>query len=392
MPNQLTALLAYAGFNQETRRYDEAESFYKRAIALATATEQNRERAIAFTALGETYHSQKMLKEAQQALQEALNIERTLAAARPNIEQKADLATTLNDLGIVIMESCQSSKDVRPEDAEKALTESIQIRRVLADSNQDFKPYLGKSINNLALLYVDMNRLDESRLRFEEAISCFKELTDQDRLTYGDYFATLLSNYGNILMRIARKPGTDANMQASLTEKADSVYREAISIFRELCRADFVSFGPELADALVNQALSMSDHEKAIQSIGEAVELLGTAYARDSQTYQQAFALALHDRASLKWTTYGDSSGLKTELRDSARQDVETAIEIRRRLKIPRDMAASLSLLAVICVDMKDYQCARQAAEDALDWNEKSPQQRKDIQDDMNALLKIIEM
>jgi tetratricopeptide (TPR) repeat protein len=214
-------------------------------------------------------------------------------------------------------------------------------------------------------------------------------MTSHDHLTYGESFANALANYGNILMRGVQSDSDDSK-RASDSQEAKDTFEEAIAIFRELYKADSVSFGPELADALINATQSISDPEKAIANMTEPLELLESASLRDP-LYKESLGRALHDRASLAWMAYKESANTSVQYIERALRDLEAALIIRRELKRPSDMAASLSLQALVYEEMKDYDKARRAAQEGLEWNQKSPLMQQRIQEDMQALLQRID-
>ncbi|MEP7362333.1 MAG: tetratricopeptide repeat protein, partial [Acidobacteriota bacterium] len=85
-----------------------------------------------------------------------LAADRSLALANPDAF-RPDVAMTLNNLAVLY------SDTQRMREAEQAFSEALQIRRALAEVNPDaYRPSVATTLNNLALLYSDTQRMREA--------------------------------------------------------------------------------------------------------------------------------------------------------------------------------------------------------------------------------------
>jgi len=142
-----------------------------------------------------------------------------------------ELADVLNDLGIIYTEMNEKEK------GQKYLEEALKIRRQLAEKDESFLPVLAQTLNNLASLYKDMKRYGEADEFFDEAEKIYRKLVEKDE-NYIIDLAVVLCNYG-ALCRVIRE-----------YEKAESLYKEALEIFKKLTEKD-VFYNSGVADVLM---------------------------------------------------------------------------------------------------------------------------------------------
>jgi tetratricopeptide (TPR) repeat protein len=97
------------------------------------------------------------MKEAEAAYQEALSVRRELAQPNPEANLPA-VATTLNNLAVLY------SDTQRMKEAEAAYQEALSVRREFAHANPEANlPDVAGTLNNLANLYRDTQRMKERR-------------------------------------------------------------------------------------------------------------------------------------------------------------------------------------------------------------------------------------
>ncbi len=142
-----------------------------------------------------------------------------------------ELADVLNDLGIIYVEMNEKEK------GEKYLEEALRIRRSLAEKDESYLPVLAQTLNNLASLYKDTKRYDKADELFDEAEKIYRKLVEGDE-NYIIDLAVVLCNYG-ALCRVIRE-----------FEKAEALYKEALEIFKKLTEKD-VFYNSGVADVLM---------------------------------------------------------------------------------------------------------------------------------------------
>lgn len=167
---------------------------------------------------GDLLWKQKQYKAACPVLEAALLTARRLAKNDPATYQ-ADLATTLNNLVVLYSEM------ERLTDSLAAHEEALQIRRELARNNPaTFQPDLASTLNNLGVLDWQTNRLKESEAAFDEALGILRELSKKDPAAYQPYLALTLDNLG-IIYRWTQR-----------FKESQAAYEESLAIRRELAK------------------------------------------------------------------------------------------------------------------------------------------------------------
>ena len=200
-------------------------------------------------------------EEALTAAQEAADIRRELARARPEAFTP-DLARSLNNLGNVL------SGLGRREEALTAAQGAVDIRRELARSRPEaFTPDLARSLNNLAAMLSELGRREEALTAAQEAADLYRALARSRPEAFTPDLAGSLNNLGNVLSGLGRR------------EEALTAAQEAVDIRRELARARPEAFTPDLAASLNNLAAMLSElgrREEALTAAQEAADLYRT--------------------------------------------------------------------------------------------------------------------
>ena len=77
--------------------------------------------------------------------------------------------------------------------------EALEIRRRLAASNsQAYEPDVAQTLSNLASLYSNTQRLEESEVMYKEALEIRRRLAAYNPQAYAPYVATSLYNLANL--------------------------------------------------------------------------------------------------------------------------------------------------------------------------------------------------
>jgi tetratricopeptide (TPR) repeat protein len=146
--------------------------------------------------------------------------EHCLEVARQNGDEAA-VANTLNNLGIL------HSEVNRMDDARQVFEEALKIRRELANKNPEtYLPDVAMTLNNLGNLHSDQNRMDDARQAYEEALKIRRELARENPETYLPYVAKTLNNLGNL------------NSDQNRMDDARQAYEEALSIYKRFAARD----------------------------------------------------------------------------------------------------------------------------------------------------------
>jgi tetratricopeptide (TPR) repeat protein len=129
-PRSFNASFAYAVFSQELNRHQKALAAYRRCIELAKERGQNADLAVTLNGLGILHRNQNRMDDARQAYEEALKTYRELAKTNPET-YLPDVAGTLNNLGIL------HGDQNRMDDARQAYEEALKTYRELAKTNPE---------------------------------------------------------------------------------------------------------------------------------------------------------------------------------------------------------------------------------------------------------------
>ena len=149
-------------------------------------------------------------EEALQAANEATDIYRRLASARPDAFLP-DLAGSLNNLGAMLSELG------RREEALQAANEATEIYKRLASARPDaFLPYLAGSLNNLGAMLSELGRREEALQAANEATEIFGNLVEKRPLAHDQDFAISLKNLFEALAKLGLDPEKDPSVQRAV--------------------------------------------------------------------------------------------------------------------------------------------------------------------------------
>jgi len=141
---------------------------------------------------------QKQYAAAEPIFLKALTIYRALAEANP-AAYRPDVAMTLNNLANLYRDT------QRLGEAEQAYREALTIRRALAETNPAaYRPDVATTLNNLAVLYSDTQRLGEALAAAQEAVELYRALAAQRPDAFTPDLATSLGALGSILRQDER--------------------------------------------------------------------------------------------------------------------------------------------------------------------------------------------
>ena len=228
------------------------------ALILADAAGDRRVKALFFNNASNYLSSLGRREEALKAAEEAADLYRALAAARPEAFTP-NLATSLSNL------ANRLSALGRPEEALKAAEEAADLYRALAAARPEaFTPNLATSLNNLATMLSALGRREEALKAAEEAVQIRRALAAARPEAFTPNLATSLNNLADGLSELGRR------------EEALKAAEEAADLYRALAAARPEAFTPYLArslNTLANRLSELGRREEALKAAEEAADL-----------------------------------------------------------------------------------------------------------------------
>ena len=315
--------------------------------------------------LGNHLSNLGLSEEALAASREAVDIYRRLAQSGPNTFPPA-LATSLNNLGGDL------SNLGLHEEALAASQEAVDIYRRLAQSCPDaFLPGLATSLKNLGSRLANLGRREEAPAASQEAVDIYRRLAQTRPDAFLPDLANSLNNLGIRLSNLGRR------------EEALAASQQAVDIRRRLAQSRPDAFLPDLARTLNNLGIRLSNlgrREEALAASQEAVAI----YRRLAQSRPDAF---LPDLA----TSLNNTGAMHSNIgrREEALAASQEAVDIKRRLAQSRpdaflpDLATSISVMSDVFAALDRHGEAAQAATQALEilapFVERYPQTYRDL-------------
>jgi tetratricopeptide (TPR) repeat protein len=289
-------------------------------------------------------------EEALAAAQEAVNIRRDLARARPDAFTP-DLAGSLNNLANML------SDLGRREEALTAAQEAADFYRDLARARPDaFTPDLAGSLNNRAAMLSELGRREEALTAAQEAADFYRDLARARPDAFTPYLAGSLNNLANMLSELGRR------------EEALAAAQEAVNIRRDLARARPDAFTPDLAGSLNNLAAMLSElgrREEALTAAQEASALYRDLARARPDAFTPDLAMSLNNLAAML-----SALGRREEALAAAQEAADFYRDLARARPdaFTPDLAASLNNLANRLSELGRREEALMAAQEAADF------------------------
>jgi CHAT domain-containing protein len=282
-------------------------------------------------------------REAQDPWGQALELFQKLYPKATHPNGHRDLATSLNDLGIVQY----SLGDYAA--AQKSHEEALAIRRKVLFKDH---PDIAVSLNNLGNVQADLRDYEGARKSYEEALAITRKALPKDHPD----IARSLINLGSMLV--------DLRDYAAARQS----FEEALAIYRKALPKDH----PDIASSLNNLGIvqqNLRDYAAARQSHEEALAIRRKALTKDHRD----IAMSLGNLGIVQ-------SGLLNYA--AARKSQDEALAIYRKA-LPKDHPAivrSLNNLGNVQANLRDYAAARKSHEEALAIRRKAlPKDHPDI-------------
>ncbi len=274
-------------------RPDEAEAAYRHAIEIQEKLVATRESpefrsalAQSWGNLGDLYRSIGKMRDAEQAFEQSLNLNRALAAGKPaDLERQRDLASSLVSIGLV------QENSRRPDEAVARLREALDLQnRIVASpaARPDYRMELANSETHIGRVLKSVGRLNEA----EQALTSARNILERLVADYPDvprYRMELVANLNSLalLLRDNGKP-TDAEL----------VYRRAIERQQELVERypELPEHAKTLGGITTNLAVLLASTgraDEAEQIIQKSLDKMEKLAARFPTVPDYAYALAI---------------------------------------------------------------------------------------------------
>ncbi len=145
------------------------------------------------------------------------------------------IAPLLNNLGVLYKDIQQYKK------AEAAYGEALALYRKLAEDNPAaFEPDVAGTLNNLGNLYRIMRQYKEGEATLRETLTLYRKLSEDNPAAFEPDVAMTLNNLGVLYRNIQQY------------EEAETTYFEALNIRRKLAEDNPAAFEPDVATTLNN--------------------------------------------------------------------------------------------------------------------------------------------
>ena len=233
--------------------------------------------------------------------------------ARYYIETRAALDTTNAawqfDAGHYLDRQNQHQKAIAYYD--KALK---IFRRQVQENPQAYEPDLASTLNNLAALYDDIQRFDESEAMYKEALEIRRRLAKSNPLAYESDMADTQNNLANLYKATQR------------FSESEIMHKEALEIHRRLAKSNPQAYEPDVAMTLNNLAALYSNIQRFDESEAmykEALEIRRRLAKSTPQAYEPDMAMTIYNCGLLN---------LKQKEYTEAIPMFEKALDIYRRL------------------------------------------------------------
>ena len=253
--------------------FGEACNFYDRLIALTPTAEHHFNYARILQSL-------QHFREARRHYEEALQMYRELARENPE-KYLPNVARSLNNLGILFSDINELKQ------AQTYYEEALQIHRELAKkTSEKYLPDVARSLNNLGVLFSDINELKQAQGYYEEALQICRELAAQNPEVYLSDVAGSLNNLGILLKNINE------------FKQAQKYYEEALQIYRELAAKHPRAYLPDVAMTLNNLGVllrNINNLKQAQPLFGEALQIYRELAAKNPEAYLSDVAGSLNN-------------------------------------------------------------------------------------------------
>jgi tetratricopeptide (TPR) repeat protein len=272
-PDNPTYALAYANLLAKQNRFSEAEPVYRAAVAgfrRLAQSEPDADRPLlarALDGLGTLYKEMHRLPEAEKALSEALQIRRELADTDP--DKSGAMAGSLNNLANVFLQTQRRAQ------AESAYQEALRIFRKSGNQIN-----AAVALGNLSTIYLETGRLEEARKADEEAVGIWRDVVQKKSTP----------EWQSRLARALEQLG-DSRVKTKQWSEAEQVYKEALEIQRKLAQDNPGAYVRRVGDALgrFGQLYEREQrYDEAERAYADALEIRRRLAAEEPENFSLA--------------------------------------------------------------------------------------------------------
>jgi tetratricopeptide (TPR) repeat protein/nucleoside phosphorylase len=361
LQNRLGVGLSEVGRREEALRATQEAVELRRALAEARPDVFLPDLASSLNNLGSRLRELGRREEALLATQEAVGLRRALAEARPDAALP-NLAISLTNLGAMLRELG------RREEALRATQEAVELHRALAGARPHaFLPNLAGSLSNLGIELSELGRREEALLATQEAVELRRTLAQARPDAFLPALARSLSNLGARLGELGRR------------EEALIATQQAVEHYRALAQAHPDAFRPDLASGLNNLGTTLSNlgrREEALRATQEAVELRRALAEARPDAFLPDLAKSLHNLGPMLSNLNRHEEALL-----ATRQAVEHYRTLARaypNVFLP-DLASSLNNLGLELSDLGRREEALRATQEAVKLRRALAEARPDV-------------
>ncbi len=254
----------------------------------------------------------------QNSFKRAIELNQKLQQTKLSKEQKA---VVLNNLASLYY------KVNRVEEAKKAYLEALKIYRALAKTNpQAYNSDVADTLNNLALLYDKVNRVKEAEEAYLKSLKIRRTLAKTNPQAYNSEVSMTLNNLASLYDKVNR------------VKEAEEAYLEALKIRRALAKINPQAYNYYVSTTLNNLALlydKVKRVKEAEEAYLEALKIYRALAKTNPQTYNFDVSTTLNNLAIL----YDKVNRVK-----EAEEAYLEALKIRRALAKTNPQAYGIDL------------------------------------------------
>ena len=195
--------------------------------------------------------------------------------ALPHFKKAYDLAAANEDASAEVKYGREYSYVLQNQNdfkrAEPVLLATLDQARQLAKENPAvYQSDVAGSLNNLANLYSDTQRLKEAEAAYQEALDIYQQLAKTNPAAYEPDVAQTLNNLAFL------------HLQTGNLSRATEESREAVSINRERWKANATVAGDDLAKSLIVASLAQTDSSTKCKLVLEAASVAQTLTLKEA--------------------------------------------------------------------------------------------------------------
>jgi tetratricopeptide (TPR) repeat protein len=257
---------------------------------------------------------------------------------------------------LILVNIANSYKELNKfEESRKAYREAITDYRELSREHRlFFKPHLSATLSNIGSLYRISRKFDDSEKAYLESLKIKRELANRDPDAFNPGYAQTLTRVGNLYSELKK------------FDDSERAYLESLKIQRELVNGDPDVFKPDYAITLSNIAILYSELKKFEDSENaylEALKIQRELADKNPDVFKDDLAITLNNFAGLykKQKKFKDSEKAFLEslkiLKELADKNADA---------FKPDYALTLNNIAILYGDLKKFEDSEKAYLEAL--------------------------